>query len=486
MNTFQEINLLRKEGKLDAAFLLAEESLTTAQDDPWMKRAMGWVIYEYLNKYASERNFSQYLDWMKKLTEIQIDANETMLMDSVLWSVRKLLSEAEGVEEQYNDMLSLLRLLPISHTGVPYSALLSSVVKLDGKWKDILSFFQWWNMDNLQPEDFSEVKQNNGRKLMSLAERALICYSKHLLVEGTAEMAESFIPFLQRVVEEHKEYVYPPYYLARLMMKRGDMASAFDLLKKFAQNKAKEFWVWQLLAETQNNDDVRLSFLCKALMCGGKEEMLVSLREDAAKLLSKLGFYKEGKLEATKAIETRKSNNWKISNDLQNIQTSTWFKQTESNIDNFAFYKDHLGKAECLVMGEAPTYTCMVTYVNETKKMVSFVTEDKKQGFFKMPKGICRLKRNCMITLTANDICEDKPTVVRKVSAIDGFENNAFYKPFSGKFHNKGSFGLVGCTYIESNLMKSLKEGSMVSGVACISFDKKKGKWGWRAIEINE
>lgn len=485
MNTFQEINSLRKEGKLEAAFQLAEQSLSASPNDQWMKRAMGWVIHEYLNQSASEKDFPKYLDWMKKFAEIQIDASESMLTDSVLWSTRKLLSDADGTEEQYNEVLSLLSLLPVSRSGAPHSALLSTVLKLDGKWKNIISFLQWWNIESLQPDDYSEAKMNNGKKMMSLAERTLICYSKHLLTEGTTEMADSFIPFLQRIVEEHKEFVYPPYYLAKLMLKKGDTTSAFGLLKKFAKGKAKDFWVWQLLAETQNDDEVRLSFLCKALMCGGKEEMLVSLREDAAKLLSKLGYYKEAKFEATRSIETRRSNNWKISNDLQYIQMSACFMQTEANTDNLAFYKDHLGKAESLVMGDTHSYTCLVTYVNEAKQMVSFVTEDKKQGFFKMSKKDSQLRRDCLISLTTNEIREDKPTVVRNISIIDGFENEAFYKPFSGKFHNKGSFGLVGSTYIEPTLMKSLKEDSIVSGTACISFDKKKGKWGWRAIKVN-
>lgn len=485
MNTFQEINSLRKGGKLDAAFQLAEQSLTASPNDPWMNRAMGWVIYEYLNQNASGKDLSKYLKCLKKFTEIQTDASDTMLMDSVLWSLRKAIAESEGSEEQYNELLSLLSLLPISRSGVPYSALLSAVLKLDGKWKNIFSFLQWWNMENLQPDDYAEGKMNNGKKMMSLAERYIICYSKHLLQEGSAEQIDSFVPFLQKTVADHKEFVYPPYYLAKLMLKKGDTTSAFELLKKFATTKAKDFWVWQLLAETQNDDDVRLSFLCKALMCGGKEEMLVSLREDTAKLLSKLGYYREAKFEATKAIETRRSNNWKISNDLQYIQMSTWFMQTEANSNNIAFYKDHLGKAESLVMGEVHTYTCLVTYVNEAKQMVSFVTEDKKLGFFKMPKKNCQLRRDCLISITTNEIREEKPTAVRNISIIDGFENRAFYKPFSGKFHNKGSFGLVGSTYIEPYLMKSMKEDAIVSGIACISFDKKKDKWGWRGIKVN-
>ena len=45
----------------------------------------------------------------------------------------------------------------------------------------MVEFFEWWNIDNLMPEDYQPFKMYNGKKIMSLAEQAYIAYSKALL-----------------------------------------------------------------------------------------------------------------------------------------------------------------------------------------------------------------------------------------------------------------------------------------------------------------
>lgn len=484
MNKFQEINTLRKEGKLEEAWLKASEYVSVCPDDAWIKRAMGWVIYDYMNICVSSKDFAKFLDWLEKIAALKVDKDDIMLLDHVLWSVRKILVESVGSDSQYDNLFTLLQTIPFAQNGKPYSALLSAVIKLDGKWKNLPSFLEWWDLKNLTSEDYTCAKLDNGKKMMSLAERAVICYSKNLLKNGSMEKMDTFLPFLKSVVEEHKEMLYPPYYLAKLLLKKGDTISAWNLLKEFAKCKAKDFWVWQLLADTQSEDATKLAFLCKALSCGGKEEMLVSLREDAAILFAKSGYHKEAKHEAEKAISTRLSNGWCITAGLQNIQMSSWFAQSESSASNALFYKQHSGKAESMIFGEEHTYTCLVTYVNEVKQMVSFVTEDKRQGFFKVPNGARGIKRDSLVSFSAKDILEDKPTVVRNVQAVDGNNNPAFFKQFSGSLQIKGSFGMVGNVFVEPSIIGNLQHGSTVKGIACISLDKKKNKWGWRAILI--
>ena len=116
-NTFQEISTLRKEGKIDDAYHLAEEALKDTPDDLWTKRAMGWVLYEYLDQSATNRDFNKYLHWLQEMVALHLGNEESMLMDSVMWSLRKLLADADAKSAEYDQLLSSLQQLPHPQKG---------------------------------------------------------------------------------------------------------------------------------------------------------------------------------------------------------------------------------------------------------------------------------------------------------------------------------------------------------------------------------
>lgn len=100
-------------------------------------------------------------------------------------------------------------------------------------------------------------------------------------------------------------------------------------------------------------------------------------------LLAELGYCTEAKFEAEKALETRRRNEWKIPNDLAALSQTEWYKNTIANKDNKSFYVKHAEQANEFLFGEKKSYCAMVTYVNQEKKFISFVTEEKNPDFSK-------------------------------------------------------------------------------------------------------
>lgn len=483
-NTFQEINRLRKSGNLEEAYRLAESSLIANESDPWLVRAMGWVLYAYMDQDASRGDMDGFLKWLESMSSLHVDKEEQMLLESVAWSLRKLLVNVDGYGVQYDNMLSQLRSLPSFPSGKAYSSVLGAALKLDGKWNNLISFIDWWDLSHLSDEDYRELVLDSGKKMMSLAERAVICYSKNLLRNGSDERIDAFIPFLKNVVSVHEGYRYPPYYLAKLLLKKGDRKGAFELLKQFVKRMPNEFWVWQLLSDTQDDDELRMSFLCKSLLCRGKEEMLVSLREQAALLFAKLGYLPEAKFEALKAMETRRLKGWGMTNGLRTLQVEKWFMMEGATKNNELFYRQFMTRAEEIVMGETHRFVCLISYVNDKKRMASFVTEGKEQGFFRIPKGVS-LERNVLVEISVNEVVKERPTMVRNVNVLEEKSNPAFFRYFEGYLKNKVGFGLVDDVFVEHGMMRGLSHGAKVSGKACISYDKKNSRWGWRALSID-
>jgi hypothetical protein len=52
--TFREIDNLRKQGRLEEAYRLARQALENAPEDLWLKRGMGWVLYDLIKRELRE------------------------------------------------------------------------------------------------------------------------------------------------------------------------------------------------------------------------------------------------------------------------------------------------------------------------------------------------------------------------------------------------------------------------------------------------
>lgn len=486
MATFKDINNLRKEGRLEDAYSMAKNALEEKPDDEWLKRAMGWVVYAYLDQNASADNYSEYKRWLDYLISLSFPAGESMLFSAVAWSLRKFFDDCrskEVAEPVLDEIFNAVKQVNFPVHEESYGALLQAVVALEHKWNNYYLFIQWWNLDNLEPADFLSVTLKSGKQMMSLAERTYIAYSKWLLRQDSEQEVVDFLPKIENVVRNYKTLVYPPYYLAKLYLKLGKNNEAVETLKPFAKSKNNEFWVWQLLAEAQTTDDAKLAFYCKALSCGGKEEMLVSLRDDAANVFAHLNFLSEARFEVEQVLRIRNKNNWRIPQNLQMLTSQPWYASAQPTAGNQAFYGKHSVKANTFLYGEIKSMVVLVSFVNESKGFVSFVTQNKQQGYFKA--GKLKPKVNSLVEIQCTEIPEKGPTKIFGLKTIDNQIDSSLIRIFTGTLRkNEKGFAVVDKVFVEPKFIKNMEDNIKISGVAVVSFNKKKEKWGWKAISV--
>ena len=137
-------------------------------------------------------------------------------------------------------------------------------------------FFDWWNLDNLTPEDYTPYINQKGQKIMTLAERAFIANSKALLRLNDLGRIEEFLPKLDNLINTHQEMMYPGYFYGKLLLALGSNSDeALKVIIPFARKKITEFWVWQLLSDVFTNDeDKQLACLLRAVHCRTQETWL--------------------------------------------------------------------------------------------------------------------------------------------------------------------------------------------------------------------
>jgi tetratricopeptide (TPR) repeat protein len=367
-------------------------------------------------------------------------------------------------------------------------------------WTNYLAFADWWNFENFRSEDYLK-EEIQGKKLISIVEQAYIAYSKKLL-EGEPvdsfgqkrvvdkDKIKEFLPKLDKIIGDHPEYQYPSYFKAKLLLALGDDENILSSFLPFAKQKRNDFWVWELMAEIFSEDkDIQFACYCKALSLKTPEEFLVKIRKNFARLLVKRQMYNEAKTEIQKVIETIEKNEWNKPNQIVQWSKQEWYKTANEKKDNYDLYIQHVKKAEEILFQDIPEEIIVVEFVNENKKILNFVKNKRKFGFFKYLGYIKTPQIGDLLKVRFNGEGKDGLYKILTAQKADSNVTSNAIKDFEGtiKIISPQHFGFIENIFIDPKIIEEnmLNDGQKVKGRAMLSFNKKKNDWGWKAIKIN-
>lgn len=501
--SFKEIKELRQAGKLDEALEMANQALEAEPDNIWNKRAAAWVYYDHLKKFSQPDSFDAFKENLIKIKDLHLPEDEKMVFDNCAWQIGSLVFGLQKMEHvnygKINELFEIIRDFHFTKPSEAYSFIYKAFHKGYQNWYSYLTFADWWNFDNLRPEDYLK-EEFNGKKIMSISEQAYIAYSKKLL-EGEPldpfgqqrvidkEKIQSFLPKLDSLIEKHPDYQYPPYFKAKLLLSLGGEENVLSAFIPFAKQKRNDFWVWELMAEIFSDDkDIQFACYCKALSLKTPEDFLVKLRQTFAEMLIEKRMYKEAKTEIQKAIETREKHEWKMPNSIVQWTEQEWYKSATAKKDNQDLYSNHIKQAEEILFQDIPEEVIVVDFVNKNKSMLNFVKDRQKYGFFNYSGNLTKPKIGDLLKVRFNGDDQDRFYKIFTAKKADSNTKSDAIKDFKGtlKVISPQNFGFIEDIFIESKIIdeKKLIDGETLNGKAILSFNKKKNRWGWKAIEI--
>ena len=503
--SFKEIKELRQAGKLDEALEMANQALELDFENIWNKRAAAWVYYDYLKKYAQPEQYEAFKGYLIKISDLQLPEDEKMVFDNCAWQIGSLVFSLQKTEQvdfvKINELFDLTRTFHFTKPSEAYSFIYKAFHKGYQNWSGYLTFADWWNFDSLRSEDY--IKEDfNGKKMMSIAEQAYIAYAKKLL-EGTPldpfgqqkvidkDKIQSFLPKLDYLIEKHPDYQYPPYFKAKLLLALGNDGNVLSAFLPFAKQKRNDFWVWELMAEIfLENKDIQFACYCKALSLKTPEDFLIKLRQSFAEILIQKSMFNEAKTEIQKVISTREKHQWKIPNQIMLWTEMEWYKSAISKKDNTDLYLKYLKKAEELLFQDIPEEVVVVEFVNENKNMLSFVKDKQKHGFFNYAGKLIKPQIGDLLKVRFNRAGQDGFYKVLSAEKADPNLTADSKKSFEGeiKINEEGKFGFVDDVFVEPSIVSklNLQNSQNVCGRAILSFNKKKGQWGWKAFDLKQ
>jgi hypothetical protein len=541
--SFKEVKELRKAGKLEEALELALSDFQKVQDHYnelrkdaisvgelrelfpelkesetkdlrklgfsvptdilWAKRSLAWVYYDFLKKFAKPDSYDSFKEYLIKVSDLKLPEDEKMIFDQIAFQTGGLVFAMQKEEHvdfgKIGEIFDLIRNFSFSKPSEAYSFLFKAFHKGYQNWSRYLEFADWWGFDNLRTEDFLE-DEYNGKKIMATAEQAYIAYSKKLL-EGEAtdpseqhwainkERVREFLPQLDRIIEKYPGYQYPPYFKAKLLMALGEEENVLSTFLPFAKKKRNDFWVWEIMAEAFPDDaDIQFACYCKALSLKTPENYLVKTRQTFAAMLIGRNLFKEARAEVDRIIETRTENSWKIPYQVTSWTEQEWYKSAAAGNDNGDFYKKHLSGAEEILFQDIPEEVVVVEFVNEDKRILNFIRDREKYGFFSYRGHLDKAKTGDILAVRFGGEGKDgfyKALTVRKCAPNT---NTEAIKSFEGslKVLSPQGIGFVDDVFFDQKQISAnkLTDGQVVKGQAILSFNKKKNQWGWKFFEI--
>ena len=329
MSKIKDITTLCKAGQLTEAYEKAKNDLQATPSDVWAQREVGWVLYYMLKADTHSHDSQAFLAHLEEFVRLDaLTVQDTLLFESILWSIGNFIRQLP--KNQLEDVQRIFSLLD-SYTFAPskaYSYLLKAFLGFK-QWNGLAAFIDWWNLDNLLPEDYIPFKTDQGKSIMSLSEQAYIAYSRALLTMHVKNKISSFIPKLEELTDKYPDMTYPGYFCGKLMLSMGTVQEeALQMVMPFVRKKQKEFWVWQLLGDVYKSDSyTQLACYLRAVHCKTKEDFLGKVRLKLVSLYFARRDYGRARFQLDILIKNYKQNGW-------NIPDEAWSYAQEPSIQN--------------------------------------------------------------------------------------------------------------------------------------------------------
>jgi hypothetical protein len=307
--TFQEINNLRKQGKLEEAFRLAREALQNAPEDLWLNRAMGWVLYDLIKRE------------LQTVSESEGEAETTGEESSV---------DLQRVQRYFAEFRKLQ--LPLDETMIRSQMLRLAAKAQKAGWQGFLEFVEWWGLEHLAENDWQPYRMDNGRELPSLALSAFYGLGRTLKsLDGQDSRVGWIYEWLQEAQRRYPNDQWLVRSSALALAKLGRHDEACEAMRQVLRRKPREWWRWKDMAELLESSDPNQAIMCYYRACALERDKtkLVGVYARLAQLLAQQSRFAEAAWCAKVARDTRERKGWKIPQELQQLLSADWFATHE-------------------------------------------------------------------------------------------------------------------------------------------------------------
>ena len=419
---FKEINSIRKSGNIEKAYDMAQEAIHMASEASttpttetnnkenddllWSKRAMGWVLFDMLKQAADKCDIDGFKKNLQEFLELNFSKTEKVLYNQVYLQLGRMVFaiQNDDLEERSTEdliyFIEQAKKIPAEKPSWFHSYFLKACFKARRNYPDFHAFMQWWDVTNLREEDF-ETEHYKGQTFSPLAERVYKYFAEYYLKQlaneidnQSAEYKEiiEFMKALDVILLKHPQFYELLYFKLKMMLAIGNINEETKVQAiAFIKEKHDEFWAWDILSDYLDDEELKISALCRACTVNVPEHFLFQVHLKLAKLFVQRKMYFEAWSESQKIIHTALSNDWHIPKMLKDWSTMDWYKKIQtgenpSELRPSNSYYSAKALIEDYVFNDIAEKTVLIDQYNAKRKMFHFFIDDAHHGYFKIDK----------------------------------------------------------------------------------------------------
>jgi tetratricopeptide (TPR) repeat protein len=300
---WQDVQTLRKAGKLKEARDAALDILTVNPDDFKTRSQLEWVIFAEIKQAVAR-------------IEVALKASQRVNAQDVSFVLSRW-DEYQRSEPRVPEMAC--------------SNIVGQLTKIGHLLPKFADIIYWLRLDGLRTEDWLP-NAFEGKTYPSLATKIALALCKWVKANPDVSTAEDTVMALDWInqSQENAPGDYPlwlKWNAAILHRKIGDFQRATELLAGVIKAKRNEFWVWAEAGRLYLSEqpELALACFCRALECPAEPKFLVRTHRELAELLVEQEEYAQASREVGITLDIRQTEGWPVGREMEAMIASPWY-----------------------------------------------------------------------------------------------------------------------------------------------------------------
>jgi hypothetical protein len=344
-----------------------------------------------------------------------------------------------------------------------------------------------WDLHCFRLEDHERFRTDGGKTLPALSESLVNLVAKEAAANGTDADVEFVLPHAERISEKFPDNQWLKMNRVKLLSRLGRDEDARSLAVEFVRAKSREFWAWDLLGDLLEDRATKVACYAKALTCSSDDAFTGQVRLKFAEGIS--GEHPgEARTEIERVIEASRAAGHRVPAKAEELTHRGWYIQAEPSQVTAAFYDKWSDPADDFLLAQLPKRLAVIDHVNHERKLFHFIVDKGVDGvapfttFGKAPKE-GQVVRVRVDTVTGPD---GGRTSLLSIDQTDELIPSHLGKNFRDEVRVSNGMGFMPDNIFISSAMITaggIGDGDIVEGMALLNFDKKKQRWGLKALQ---
>ncbi len=463
-----EIFTLRRQKRHADALAMARAEYPKNTNDIWFLRAYAWVLYDH--------------------AKLLIERYETNLLPPAA-----LASQLSPYMHEFARMAKDLR------GDSAFSQMLNLACKVSREWHEFLGFAHWAGTHVFSEDDRKPFVNAQGNTVDSLEKRFIHAICRETVArtadtQANLDLIEWGKGILEEALEADSNDQWLNYYRSKLHLVNGESEQAIKRLIPVLRRQSRVSWSWALLGKILEVGQPEDSLTCYiyASQLAREEQEVAKVRIHLAQRLALLYRFNEAAQQVSLALQYRKKNGLKVTQDLQQLLTSDWYHQAVANNSLQPLPQMEAAARALLQALDRPNLTYIrgvIDHIN-TEKGLSYVATGADSGVglpHRIFPQIAELSPGMLVEVGRAD--PNGPALDWQVSHATVLPG--LCETFSGQLvrHEGKDFAFLRAgtqdVFVPPPLAVAFTPGQQYD-VACLAIKRtnKQGKTGWRALKF--